>query len=215
MPTAPQVVADALDWLYGFAARPHPDLGRRGAVCPFLETAMKNGRVSVSVVHIDTEADLRRLRTAAYDGLDRVERVVHAGEPPIAVLFVPVGADADLLVAAVRSVQAELREDAIGRGCMIGDFSADNTTPGVRNPQFRPLTSPAAILGVRPMVEADILFLGAPEIPPQQRLNGAEQWFRWFGGTAPAGLVEAYQQVRTEVSRDPLDAVSTGWPGRE
>lgn len=177
---ARDAVTDVIEWLYGNVMQPHPSLGRRGAVCPFLEPATKAGRVSLNVVAVESRAAFERLRSVAADSL---RRIVHAGDRGgryESVLFIPVGTDHTALVGAVTWVQQELRAEAVDRGCMVGEFFPGHPAPGVHSAEFRPLQSPRPILGIRTMVDTDILFLGSPGLPAEQRQHGVEAWHRFF-----------------------------------
>jgi hypothetical protein len=198
MSDAAAAMAEAVDWIYDFVMRPHADLGRKGAVCPFMDLAMKNGRVSWSTVQLDSAADTDRLLSAAREGLDRIVRTLHEPEQrSSAALFLPLGAP-DLVKQATESVQQALRGEALARGCMIGDFSPGNTTPGIHNPRFRPLDSPVTILGVRRMVDTDLAFLATPDMPAPDRLAGAARWYAVFGTSASEPLLARYQQIKAE-----------------
>jgi hypothetical protein len=187
--------------------RPHPDLGRRGAICPYLEQATAYGRVSLSVIGVASRADFDRLREAAAGALERVRGAAQAGGRYESNLFVPYGPDPVLLVDAVVTVQGQLRAEAIGGGRMIGEFLPGHPAEGIRNPRFRPLDSPRPVLGVRTMVDTDVLFLSLPSIPPKDRRNFLDSWFRYFGSEASETLAAVYANARRALDADPSAAV--------
>lgn len=195
MVNAPGTVADAVRWIYEFVMRPHGDLGRKGAVCPFMELAMRKGQVSITPVHLDTEHDAPRLRAAVLDGLRRVS-ATSGSEAKAAAVFVPVGTT-DLVGRMTLAVQRELRDVALDNGCIVGEFVPDHPAGGVRNPDFRPLASPVAMVGIRELVDSDIVFLGSPDVPPARRLVDLQLWHSRFGASAGPPLLERYEQLRT------------------
>jgi hypothetical protein len=84
---------------------------------------------------------------------------------------------------------------------MIGDFLPGHEGPGLHNPSFRPLDSPWPLLGIRTMVEADILFLGSPDIPPADRRAFTDAWQGFFAGRASRRFASAYERCRDELDR--------------
>jgi Domain of unknown function (DUF6875) len=199
--TARQAVAEATRWLYGTLMRPAPDLGRKGAVCPYLDQAAKVGRVSLNVVHVEDEHDFQRLAATAADWLERIRGAAEADGKYESVLFLPVGAPDPVLVDCVTRVQRELRARALDRGCMVGEFFPGHPMPGIHNPAFRPLTSPRPILGIRTMVDTDILFLSLPSDADDRR-RGIQAWFRFFADRAAPGLLNVYERARRELGTE-------------
>jgi Domain of unknown function (DUF6875) len=184
-------MTETLDWILRFVMKPHPALGRRGAVCPFMEHVMKRGRFSLHPVRMDRPAHTARLRGVAGDWLRRINPAGPPGEYEAAV-FVPVGPEPAVLRDAVVDAQEALRADALRRGCMVGEFYPGHPGQGVRNPGFRPLQAPHSILGIRTMVDTDILFFDAPQASAPDRELTLQVWHRFFGDRAPSTLREVY-----------------------
>ncbi|MEU6671566.1 DUF6875 domain-containing protein [Streptomyces sp. NPDC046727] len=192
---SPQVVADVLDWISGFIMQPHPDLGRKGAVCPFMDRAMKHGRVLVNPVRIGAESDVPRLRAATREWLGRIRNASHGGEEYESVVFVPFGGDEDFLRETVTRVQAELRFEALEQGVMVGEFYPGHEASAIHNGEFRPLRSPRPILGIRSMVETDIYFLRLDTGSELDRRRCLAVWHRFFGTTAAEPLLSLYTEA--------------------
>ncbi len=187
-----QAIAGTLDWILRFVMRPDDRLGRKGAVCPFMEQAMQRGRVALHPVRVERPADTARLCAIARDRLRRITSASSGSDDYDAALFVPVGASPDVLRAAVTDAQAALRAEALRHGCMIGEFYPGHAGPSVRNPEFKPLQSPHPILGIRTMVDSDILFFRATDASaPEYRLS-LDMWHRFFGDRAPESLRETH-----------------------
>ena len=53
------ILNETAHWLRSFLTRTHPDLGRKGAVCPFMEQSLKMGRTALSSVEASTRTFLR------------------------------------------------------------------------------------------------------------------------------------------------------------
>jgi uncharacterized protein DUF6875 len=201
-PPASHVLAEVMSWITGVLMKPDPMLGRRGAVCPFLDQATKYGRISLNVIHLDGPEDFGRLRAAAADWLPRIRSAADSDGRSESVLFLPVGAEPAVLVDAVTQVQRELRCEAIRRGCMVGEFFPGHPMPGIHNPEFRPLNSPRPILGIRTMVDTDVLFLSMPAIPAAERARFLPTWHRFYGAVAAPALLDVYERARRGLDND-------------
>lgn len=193
--SSPRVVADVLGWFSDFLMQPHADLGRKGAVCPFMDRAMKNGRVSVNLVQVSTENEIGRLRTSARDWLGRIRNASRDGDDHESVVFVPVGADEEFLREAVSRVQAELRFEALEQGCMVGEFYPGHEAGAIHNEEFRPLASPHPILGIRSMVDTDIYFLRLDTGDASDRQRCLAIWHRFFGAAAARPLLALHAEA--------------------
>lgn len=209
-PAAPEVTRDVFDWIFDFILRPHPMLGRKGAVCPFMDAALRSGGVSIKPIAVDGHDALSTVRAAAVDAISRVAKPGGGGTYE-AVLFLPFGADEALCRRVTTEVQRDLRATAIDRGTMIGTFHPGHPEPGIRNPRFRPLDSPRPLLGIRTMVDTDIHFLAAAGPPPADRARAVEAWRGFFADRAPRALVElsarslAQTYAAARSSAPPLD----------
>lgn len=198
---AAQAVAETTSWLYNTLMKTDPGLGRKGAVCPYLDQATKVGRVSLDVVQVEGAGDCERLAGIAAEWLTRIRGAAEAGGKYESLLFLPVGAPDAILVDCIKTVQQQLRDRAIDRGCMVGEFYPGHPMPGIHNPDFRPLTSPRPLLGIRTMVDTDILFLSQPSDPVQRR-RGIRAWFGFFGAIAPPGLLSRYERTLRELDTE-------------
>lgn len=158
-------------WLSEYAPHPHPDLGREGVVCPYMVRALRRDYVTMQTFDAARGDDelmalARRLRDdslcrAATMGPDRTYLVS---------MLVPHGRPEPELKAMVARVHAAIKPEFLQRGYMAGDFWPDHQTVGLHSDTFRPFTSPLPILGMRPMVPADLLFFIKHERTPQDRL---------------------------------------------
>lgn len=181
--------------------KPHELLGRKGAVCPFIDSALRSGRISVNSIRVGHAGQTAALRSAAEDGLSRIRNATN-GDEFEAILFVPFGSTEDVLREVVVAVQDELRAASIRRGCMIGVFHPDHPEPGVHSAVFRPLASPRAILGIRTMVDADIRFLTAPGASTTARTHDVGIWQSFFAARAPQALLDIGMQAMADAERE-------------
>ncbi|MFC5184515.1 DUF6875 domain-containing protein [Actinomadura harenae] len=147
-------------WVRDHLCRPHPDLGRPGAVCPYTRQALEGGRL------------LGAVWAARPDGPEQVALVMRrylswfvahqdgAGDPHRALLVAFPEVDERDWESVIEGAQRRLKPSFVRHGLMIGEFHpGPPAAPGIRNPGFRPLHGPLPILAVRPMVRSDLPFL--------------------------------------------------------
>jgi hypothetical protein len=145
-------------WIKGFVVRPHADLGRAGAVCPFVPVALERktfwlaaeqiGDLSVpDVVALMSGYTSLFRRTPPVDDDDATYKVI--------VVVFP-----DLSPDRAGGVFAEvLQELAVpsyaAAGIVFGPFYEGNTGTAIYNAAFRPFQSPVPFLFVRRGVISD------------------------------------------------------------
>lgn len=198
MPASPMGVI--LAWVRQFLARPHPEVGRAGPVCPFTPTALALDSIWLAeVVDRDPDHDaiveLIGSYREAFLELDPRSGPTSLNKA-ILVVFPNLGADAAQMIDQVQAAQKSRFVDS---GLMLGEFHSANESPGLRNPDFRPLRSPVPMLAMRHMVETDLPFLRRPTDPPQVRALYLRSYLRRLGTSvrkiyfdqAVAALVEA------------------------
>ncbi|GAB1822244.1 DUF6875 domain-containing protein [Herbidospora sp. RD11066] len=151
-------------WARDYLTRPHPELGRRGPVCPYAQGSIDRGKFLLAVRPGRPET---------------VEEVVAAVEPyrqwfgelaprsiadsmhtAVLVLFPDACRRLDLIDAA----QEILKDRHVTSGVMVGEFhDGPPEKGGLWNPLLRPLDAPVPMLVVRHMVTTDLPFLTSRE----------------------------------------------------
>lgn len=152
-------VALARRWLHEYAPHPHPDLGRDGVVCPYMVRALR--RDYVTMTSYDATQGDDGLVTLAHQLLaDNLRRAPALGPDRtyLVSMIVPFGLPEDDLRSMVARVHGRVKPEFLHNGYMAGDFWPEHETIGLHNDEFRPFTSPVPILGMRPMVPADLRF---------------------------------------------------------
>jgi len=191
-----------LDWIRGFLARPHPQVGRPGSVCPFVPTALKLDTIWLAEVaetaptferisEIITEYRSVFLKMEPTSGPEAINKA-------FLVVFPSLATNAADGAAVIDRVQAGLKKDFVEMGLMLGEFHSTNESPGLRNPDFRPLRSPIPMLAVRHMVESDLPFLIRETYPPKLRSSYLRSYLFRMGG--------ALTQVKFDEALDGLIA---------
>jgi heptaprenyl diphosphate synthase len=151
---------EAVRWFRGYLVREHPLLGRGGAVCPFVEPALRVGTVLLEVHRVGADVsrsgltDLVRKLVESFRGKQwpHRNRTLHA-----LVGLLPGLSPTQL--AWLDEVQAEVKPSLAEEGLMLGQFHERCREPAARNPDFPVSRSPVPMLAVRHMALHDVLFL--------------------------------------------------------
>lgn len=181
-------------WLEDYAPHPHPQLGRDGVVCPYMVRALRRdyvriydldvaryqpGDVAATDLLVDTAHEELRTNLRRADALE-------ADRTFIVSMIVPHGWPDAALRALVAGAHDRLKPYFVPSGYMAGDFWPDHETVGLHNPDFRPFTSPVPVLGMRPLVPADLAFFVKHEPTPQSRLRYLRHYAEVFRGALNA-----------------------------
>ena len=165
----PEPIADVVEplrktvaWAEEYLCKPHPELGREGPVCPFVQAAMRKGLFLLAVCRgRDFGQPQVRERIMRYRDyfLDLPPR--EGGEAAFkTVLILFPDLTREDVPRLIDATQQELKPVYVEKGLMIGEFHAGPPQKaGLWNPDFRPLRSPVPMLVIRHMVPTDFAFL--------------------------------------------------------
>jgi hypothetical protein len=197
-PTSP--LRAIVGWIRGFLARPHPELGRPGLVCPFVPGALKLDTIwlaempdtapsfeHISAIMTEYRAIFQQLEPRT--GPEAMNKVFLLVFPALAAQ----GAEG---AAVIEKVHASLKPSFVGIGMLVGEFHVANEGAGLRNPDFRPLRSPLPMLAMRHLVESDLPFLTRDFYSPQLRSSFVRSYlFRLGGALSQAKFNEAVEAL--------------------
>lgn len=182
-------LADVLDWLSEYLTAPHPDLGRRGAVCPYARPALRAGSLYL------TEA-----RGVQVDRCVTACRHAFATLPDAQALVVSFP---DVATHAARPLLGGLLDrvklDFVRDGLMLGPVYPGSETPGAHNPAFRPMDGPLPLVGMRRMMESDLPFLNRPADPPHLRAEYVRAYLRHLADDLSPRRRAAAERVLAEL----------------
>lgn len=145
-------------WAENWLGKSHPDLGRTGAVCPYIGAAMKKKLLQVAFMRGNNlEHDMM---VGLLDEIATAFPVLPpaGGSESIYKAVVVVFPDVTEF-GQIDAVQDECKTMFVERGLMVGQFYPGHPQGGLRNPDFRALDGPFAMLAVRHMVVTDYPFL--------------------------------------------------------
>ena len=186
------------DWIKTFVVKPHKDLGRAGAICPFVPGALERkilwlapeqiaDRDVSAVVELMNGYKSLFLEAQPTDGEDANYKV-------IVVVFTDLSADrAQGLFDDV--LQHLAVPSYVEDGILFGPFYEGNKGTAIYNSGFRPFQSPVPFLFVRHGVISDWKFF----LDNEGWLN---LWARRYGESAVQALAEELRRLPWRARRD-------------
>jgi hypothetical protein len=186
------------DWIKTFVARPHKDLGRAGAVCPFVPGSLERKTLWLAPEQIADQSApavvelmngyIRRLLDAQpTDGDDTTYKTIVVVFPDLPAERAQGVFDGVLQQLAVPSYAED--------GILFGPFYEGNEGTAIYNSSFRPFTSPVPFLFVRLGVVSDWKFF----LDNEDMLN---LWARRYGESAVHSLAEELRHLPWNAGRE-------------
>ena len=179
------------NWITGFVARPHKELGRGGPVCPFVPEAIEretlwlasehvSGRSAADVVELMNGYKTQFLRGQSLDSDD-------ANFRSLVVVFTDLSADGakDLFDDVLKQLAVS---SYVEDGLVIGGFYKNNEGTAVYNRGFRPFTSPVPFLLMRHAVISDWKFFLDND-------DWLDRWAHRFGESGVRALAEELRRL--------------------
>jgi hypothetical protein len=173
------------EWIRSFLASSHPDLGRNGKVCPYIPHSLKSDAIQLAVIRSQSIAkhEIEEFIKNYIDIFLQTEPT--SGDAlkfkVILLLFPDINIEDTSIL--IDDVQKKLKPYFVEEGLMLGEFHMRNQSPGLHNPNFRPLRSPVPLLAIRFMVEQDLPFLNSSNDEPLMRIKYLETYLKRFANT--------------------------------
>ncbi|RLV10018.1 hypothetical protein CTZ27_01865 [Streptomyces griseocarneus] len=182
-----------VEWVSGHVARPHPDLGRRGAVCPFVPLSQRLGliRFALAGPPVRSESDLTEAALALKAHWLAMEPRSGPHTIDKTIVLVLPGLPRETVV----HVHDRLKPEFVGDGMMLGEFFPGHPGPGLHNPAFRPLHSDTPLLVARSMVTNDLPFLTERRYPPGRRALFVAAFLQHQHAAPPATRARALREL--------------------
>jgi len=147
-------------WLRSCITRPHPELGRPGAVCPFVAPALATDKVTIAAYRFGAEPSLERMTRALEQAIECFRELVREQDEPDLVSLIV--AFPDLGPAHWRLIDdghSANKTRFVADGLMLGQFHPACEAPAAHNPAFPVNRAPIPLMVIRHMAVHDILFL--------------------------------------------------------
>lgn len=147
-------------WLATYVTQPHPDLGRSGAVCPFVAQTHAADSITIGAYRFGHVPDLAQMNHAIEQGIVRFRELAAGSVHPIIlsliVTFPDLPPECWDLVDQAHDV---CKSRAVEQGLMLGQFHPNCRAPAAHNADFLVNRAPIPLMVIRHMAPHDDLFL--------------------------------------------------------
>jgi hypothetical protein len=178
-------------WITSFVAKPHPDLGRSGPVCPFVPRALEIGKLWLAAERVGDRTIVEVVELVeGYQQLFKKAQPTGGGDEKYK-SFVVVFTDLPDTRASefFGEVLEHLAVPSYAKdGFMMGGFHEGNEGPSLYSERFRPFTSPVPFLLMRQAVVSDWKFFLDNEV----RLD---LWARRYGTYGVRALADELRRL--------------------
>lgn len=181
--------ATGLNWMQRFIMQPHPDLGRKGAVCPFAkpsheERALLFSAFDAANMPFDVYIDVL-MRMPRFFG--QLAKARHEPTELLSLAIFPIGLPADAHYKFIDFAHSILKPLYMECGLMLGEFHPASTVRGAHSPTFRSMRSDVPLFVIRAMALHDILFIDGASASLGMRVHELDCYLRWNAHRLPAG----------------------------
>jgi hypothetical protein len=178
-----------LAWIERFIMQPHPDLGRKGAVCPFARPAHEARAIHLCAMDVgemsfDVFIDvMMRLRSF----FDRVARNMSGRSDLLSLCIFPRNLRAESYYKFIDCAHSMLKPFYMQAGLMLGEFHPLSTVRGVHSENICPMRSDVPIFVIRSIALHDILFIDSQSRTLGVRIHELECYLRSVGNLLSPG----------------------------
>ncbi|HZR08110.1 MAG TPA: hypothetical protein VFA79_05975 [Myxococcales bacterium] len=147
-------------WIRDYLGRPHPDLGRKGPVCPFAAAALQDDALWVAFDEAVDGSSPWRLRRALLRHADAYATRARASrDPGLTALMVVLPKVRKEHYGTLDELHSEMKTMLITSDVMVSALHPESTRPAVWNARFHVLRAPFAAFAFRTMDVRDIVFV--------------------------------------------------------
>jgi len=158
-PSEAALIGEVFTWVRQYLARPHAQLGRDGAVCPFAQPALDADEMHVATSD-DDGGSRSHLRALLLEHAAAFAARIRPGSASMyashVVAFPRMGEDRFHLLDELHD---ELKTGLMSSDIMVTSFHPKSEKPAIWNPSFHVLRSPFAGFAFRRMDVRDIIFV--------------------------------------------------------
>lgn len=192
--------SEAIDWMKDFVGQPHAELGRTGAICPFLQKTLSNENarfMSINPGDGSSEAAFAAVSLLT----DVFLNFAPAGDPDSAmkslIMLVP-DLPEESAPEFIKSGHALLKPFCVKRGLMIGEFFGSSLVGSVHNPELMVMQSPVPFFVLRHMSVHDLMFLNSDKYVPEQKLEFLFAYKKYVGPMLPPRPASKLEAIITD-----------------
>ncbi|MGG1943342.1 DUF6875 domain-containing protein [Trinickia sp. NRRL B-1857] len=173
------------EWMDRFVMKSHPQLGRKGAVCPFVQPVHEDKRLyfcSMDCRNIGFETFLEAMmQVPALYG--RIAEQVETRRDLLSLCIFPVNLPASAYYKFIDCAHSILKPIYMVAGLMIGEFHPASTATGAHSNAIRPLRADVPFFAIRSIAVHDHLFIDRDPAAAGHRIHEIECYLRWTGAS--------------------------------
>ncbi|WP_019852945.1 tryptophan 2,3-dioxygenase [Actinopolyspora mortivallis] len=192
-------------WFEEYLEEHDERLGRSGAVCPFVQPALRNDCVRFELAEADDPVELAELTSVMEGQIERFEKVDWPeGKVDISALVTVLRGVSEERAVLLDDAQRAVKGTAVRNGLMIGQFHPRCPDPSARNPEFAVSRAPEPLFVIRRMAFHDILFLhDVPELFAEYDRRFGHYYHERAAGKVDPRFAELYRLARGEGTKSP------------
>jgi hypothetical protein len=182
-----RVFESGLDWLADFIMRPHAELGRRGAVCPFAKPVHDEGSLvfcawDVKELPFEIFLPILKMLPALYH---RLFACMPGKSRLFSICIFVNGLKEEQYSKYIDEAHSMSKPAFMEAGLMIGEFHPLSMAKGVHSESFRPMRSSRPAFVVRAITPHDAMFIDRDDSPAEVRLRELLDYRLWVGEALP------------------------------
>lgn len=189
------------DWLTHVIMRPHADLGRQGAVCPFARPAHQERSIVFCVW------DVSELPFDIFISVLKKLPVLHhrrSAEKPeksrlLSICVFLTGLQEEQYRQYIDDAHTMVKPVFMRAGLMIGEFHPLSKTPGAHSKAFQPMRSNQPAFVIRAITPHDAIFIDREDSPAEVRLRELSDYRSWVGAVLPDDQILTIDQRIAEL----------------
>jgi hypothetical protein len=194
-----------LAWIKRFIMQPHPDLGRKGPVCPFAQPAhdaraMHFCALDAGEMSFDVFIDVMMRSTSFFS---RVAGNMSGRSDLLSLCIFPRNLRAELYYKYIDCAHAMLKPFYMNAGLMLGEFHPLSAVRGAHSETICPMRSDVPIFVIRSIALHDILFIDRPSGALGMRVHELECYLRAVGNLLPLGeatrIKDRIEELKTQL----------------
>ncbi len=193
---------EMMRWADEFICQPHPMLGRKGPVCPFMQKTMRVDRYLIALHDEVRDPDVWRLRDIVFSHAEGLKKNFPETDPEGAftglVIVFPLLPASDLGV--LDELHSQLKSDLMAHDVMLSPFYAKSVKPSISNPEFHVFQSPLPCFVLRHVDVRDIVFLGNNPLAFARYHARFAEKFRDNKVSNEFGYVDRYNEAKARYS---------------
>lgn len=192
-----------MDWTTNYIAKPHPDIGRPGVICPRVPLSLKADGLywglypqeQIDEAQADSLVDSLDDLFLSLKPVDRPHSLLKA-------LLLVMPQNTEAARKSVEKVQRAFKKRSLKKGILLGKFHSELRTTALNNANFRPGLSPYPILAFRYAIDTDIRFMLTTGAPAHLKIGWIHAFLETMGDDLPQEEIKKLQQKTQELENE-------------